>query len=605
MGSNVYKGMLLSVVVTMKTEDVRGKSTAKAETSIRRQIQLITLIIMLASYQLIPIFGESYMILGSVKDVNGNPLSNVAVTIYDYSGAFITRIWTLANGGFAISLDRGTYRVQLEKKGYECKTITVSLNRPSVDLGELILDFSPKVSISQTYLKVESFSEVSTPVSIENSGSEEETVRILVEAPEGWEAGVYSGSVEILNLTLSRGSVQNLNLKMKIPYNAQGFYNVKIIVLGSIIQEKTVSLYVERKNLQILASTYPVAQAQPGSTVTFDLTLRNVLSERLTGAISLSSPAGWTGTVVKSDGTVLYGVSLGSGESVNIKVKIDVPLDTVPGSYEATVLFKTKDFDSTFPLTIMVVKGSPRLRLRTDTPYVDAYAGGIANYPIEVENTGDSEGVVSINLIGVPSGYNWIMKDSSGSVISKLYVKAGETKKLNVIISIPPLAEPDVLSIVLEASVNGFVGRLNLGLGILGWYSVTYVTQNFYCESTAGETIVFQVEVKNTGYSSLSNLKLDVSDIPSGFSIKVEPSLVSLLKPQENAVFSLTITSDADISAGDYYVTLSLKADQSQAATRSLHIYVKQRGEVMLIGALIVVIMVGAMLLIYRRYGRR
>ncbi len=282
-----------------------------------------------------------------------------------------------------------------------------------------------------------------------------------------------------------------------------------------------------------------------------------------------------------------------------------MPLDTASGSYKVIVLFKTNDFDSTFPLTVMVVKGTPRLRLRTDMPYVDAYAGGTSNYPIEVENTGDSDGVVSINITGLPSGYNWMVKDFSGSVVSKIYVKAGEAKKLNVIVSIPPLAEPDVLSIVVEANTDGSVGRLNLGLGILGWYSVTYVTQNFYCETTAGETMVFQVEVKNTGYSSLSNLKLEVSDVPSGFTIKVDPSLVSLLKPQENVVFSLTVTSDADISAGDYYATLSLKADQSQAATRSLHIYVKQRGEVVLIGALIVVIMVGAMLLIYRRYGRR
>ncbi|MBO3832847.1 MAG: carboxypeptidase regulatory-like domain-containing protein [Candidatus Brockarchaeota archaeon] len=595
--------MLLPIVVTMGTWD---KKIGIAKTSVKPQTRfIISIIMLLAPYQSIPVSGESYTLLGSVKDFNGNPLSNVAVTIYDSSGAFITKIWTLANGGFGISLDRGTYRIQLEKKGYESKTITVSLNRPSVDLGEIILDFSPKVSMSQTYLKVESFSEVSIPVSVENKGSEEETVTILVEAPEGWEAGVYSGSAEIVNLTLSRGSVQNLNLKIKIPYSAQGVYSLRIRVLGSIIQEKTVSLYVEKKSLQILTSTYPVAQAQPGSTVVFDLTVRNVLSERLTGTISLGLPAGWTGSVVKSDGGVLYGVSLGSSESANIKAKINVPLDAAPGSYEVTILFKTKDFDSTFPLTVIVVKGSPRLRLRTDTPYVDAYAGGAANYPMEIENTGDSDGVVSISITGLPSGYNWVVKDSSGSVVSKLYVKAGETRKLNVVVSIPPLTEPDVLSIVLEASANGSFDRLNLGLGIVGWYSVAYVTQNFYCETTAGETVVFQVEVKNTGYSSLSNLKLDVSDVPSGFNIKVDPSLVSLLKPQENVVFSLTITSDADISAGDYYATLSLKADQSQAATRSLHIYVKQRGEVVLIGVLIVIIMVGAMLLIYRRYGRR
>ncbi|MEM2929508.1 MAG: NEW3 domain-containing protein [Thermoproteota archaeon] len=580
-----------------------GRTNAKnPKHSYQLTLLAITLLVFI---QIIPISGQSCAVFGVVKDVEGNPLGHVAVVIYDSSGAFITKIWTLLNGYFAISLDPGIYRIQLEKKGYEGKTITVSLNRPSVDLEEIILGYSFRISISQTYLKVKSFSEVNIPLSIENKGSLEETITVLVEAPDGWDAGLYSGSAEIVNLTLSQGSVQSLDLKIQVPYNVQGLYSLKIRVLGSIIQEKTVSLYVEKASLQILTSTYPIAQAQPGSTVVFDLTVRNVLSERLTGTISLELPAGWTGSVVKNDGSVLYGVSLGSGESVNVRAKIDVPVDVASGSYETTVFFKTKDFDSTFPLTVIVVKGVPKLKLRTDTPYVDAYSGGTANYLIEVENIGDSDGVVSISLTGLPSGYNWVVKDSSGSVVSKLYAKAGEVKKLNMIVSIPPLAEPDLLSIVLEANTNSSIDRLNLGLGILGWYSVTYVTQNFYCETTAGDPIVFQIEVKNTGYSSLSNLKLDVSDVPSGFNIKIDPSIVSLLKPQENAVFSLTITSDADISAGDYYANLSLKADQSQAVTRSIHIYVKQRGEVVLIGVLIVVIMVGAMLLIYRRYGRR
>lgn len=71
----------------------------------RQTLFTIPIMVLLAFYQLIPVSGESYTVLGSVKDVNGNPLSYVAVTIYDYSGAFITRTWTLLNGNFAVSLD--------------------------------------------------------------------------------------------------------------------------------------------------------------------------------------------------------------------------------------------------------------------------------------------------------------------------------------------------------------------------------------------------------------------------------------------------------------------------------------------------------------------
>lgn len=606
--------MLLLVIVTMSRTAVEENETGRITIGNKNHLYgfIIISIFLLASSIILTRsqFSSqqstvSYTVLGTVKDVNGNLLSYATVTVYDTSGAFVAKTRTLLGGDFAVTLSAGTYRIQLEKKGYETRSVPVSLSRSTVDLGEIILDYALGLSISQTFMKVKAFSEVSIPVSIRNKGSEEETVTVSVDAPEGWNAGVYSGSAEVVNLTLSQGSVQNLNLEIQVPYGVQGLYSLTVRVSGSTIQEKTVSLYVEEADLQMLASTYPVVQTTAGSTISFDLTVKNVLTKRFTGTLFLKLPSGWTGSIVKSDGGSLYGVSLEPGERVNVKVKIDVPSEEAPGNYEVVVSLKTKDFNSTFSLNVTVVKGVPKLKLRTDTPYVDAYAGSTATYPIEVENTGNSDGVVSISVTGVPAGYTWTIKGSSGSVISKLYLKAGESRKLNLIVSIPPLAEPDVLSIVLEADTGESTDRLSLGLGILGWYSVAYVTQNFYCESTAGESIVFQVEVKNTGYSSLSNLKLEVSDIPNGFDVKTDPSVVPLLKPQESTVFSLTITSDADISAGDYYVTLSLKSDQSQATARSLHIYVKQRWEVVLIGALIMVIMVGAMVLIYRRYGRR
>jgi len=605
---------MLRLVIVMMGERVIEEEDIKMETGNRNHsCKVIILAAILLACSIIPVRGQfssqqstvSYTIYGSVKDVNGNPLSYVTVTVYDTSGAFVAKTQTLLGGDFAVTLSAGTYRIQLEKKGYESRSVTVSLSRSSVNLGEIILNYALGLSISQTFMRVKALSEVSIPVSIENKGSEGEAVAVSVEAPEGWSAGIYYGSAEVINLTLSQGGVQNLNLKIRVPYNARGLYNLTVRVSGSTVQEKTVSLYVEEADLRILTSTYPIVQTTPGSTISFDITIKNVLTSRFTGTLSLEVPNGWVGSIVRGDGSIIYGLSLEPGEFVNAKVRIDVPAEEASGNYVALVYLKTKDFDSTLQLNITVVKGAPRFKLSTNTPYVDAYAGSTAKYTILIENTGNSDGVADINVTGLPSGYSWVIKDNSGNVLSKTYLKVGESKSLNLFVNIPPLAEPNVIQITLETSYEDSINRLSLGLGILGSYSISYVTQNFYCETTAGESVVFQVEVKNTGYSSISNLILGVSDIPDGFSVKVSPDLVSLLKPQESAVFSLTITSDADVSPGDYYVTLSLKADQSQATPRSLHIYVKQRGEVVLIGVLIVVIMAATTFMIYRRYGRR
>ncbi|MBO3840373.1 MAG: NEW3 domain-containing protein [Thermoproteota archaeon] len=545
-----------------------------------------------------------YTVYGRVKDVKGNPLGYAAITVYDASGAFVTETRTFSGGGFSVMLQSGTYRIQIEKEGYERKPLAVSVSN-DIDLGEIILDYALGLSMPQTYIRMEAFSEASIPLSIENKGSGEESITISIEAPREWNVGVYSGSAEVVNLTLSPGSVQSLTLKIQPPYTAQGIYNLTVRISGSTVRERTIVVYVKETDLQILSSTYPMTQATPGSTVVFDLTIRNVLAKRFTGVLLLILPDHWSGGIIKSDGSSIQGVSLGVGESVNAKVKLEVPDYEIPQEYEATVLLRATDFESKLSFKIIVVKGAPKLKLYANTPYVDAYAGNTARYLIMIENRGSSDGVVNISVKGLPSGYGWLIKDDSGNVLSKVYLKAGESKNLNLFVNIPPLAEPNIIPITLEANSEDSAERLSLSLGILGFYSISYVTQNFYCEATAGESIVFQVEAKNTGYSSLSNLILGVSDIPDGFSVKVSPELVSLLKPQESAVFSLTITGDADVSPGDYYITLSLKADQSQAPARSLHVYVKQKGETVLIGVVIVVIMAAATFMIYRRYGRR
>jgi uncharacterized membrane protein len=571
--------------------------------------RLLGLVLTLLFLSFIPplAFGQSAGVYGAVMDVNGKPLSSVTATVYDSSGSYVATTQTLLGGDFSFGLTRGTYRVQLEKKGYEDKSIAFTVPRDygSVDLGDIVLDYGLKLSVTQTYLRVDCLSEASIPMTVENKGSQDEPVQLSIQAPTGWTAGAYSGENEVLNMTLSPGEAQSLVLNVIIPYNSSGLYAVSVTASGWTIQEYKVSFYVNKTDPQILTSRYPISEATPGSTVAFDLTIKNVLTKRFTGLVSVVLPAGWTGSVTGEDGSGLFGISLDSGESLNAKVEADIPADEASGDHEIVVFVKAEDFESSLQLGVVVVRGAPQPKLSTDTPYVDAYAGRTAGYPIDVENAGNAEGIVSINVTGLPAGYSWAIKDSAGNVLSKLYLKAGDSKTLSLTISVPPLAEPDIKSFTLEASVGEAVSRLNLGLGILGYYSISYVTTDFYLESTAGASGVFQVVAKNTGYSSLSNVELGVSDVPSKCNVAVEPSVVLLLKPQESATFSLTVTTDADINAGDYYITLNVTADQSEISARSLHVYVKQSGEIAYIGVGIAIALAAALYLIYRRYGRR
>ena len=551
--------------------------------------------------------GQSAGVYGTVRDSDDNLISGVTVTAYDSSGSFLTKTQTSPGGSFMINLDHGTYRIEFEGRGYQTRSIAVNVARAYqfTDMGDVVLDYSLGLSMTQTYLRVNCLSEISVPVTLTNKGSEDEPVNIVVAAPAGWGAGLYSGSAEISGLTLSPGDVQTLDLRVSVPFDSSGLYNLTVVALGWTTQGRSMSVYVDKVDPQVITSKYPFARTTPSSTVTFDLTIKNVLSKRFASLVLVECPIGWTADVTKQDGSDLYGLSLEPGDVVQAELELSVPGTVAPGTYQVMVSVKASGFESSVTLSVTVVTGEPEPRLHTDTPYIDVYAGHTAEYLVTVANVGDSDGVLSISLEGLPAGYNWVAKDSSGSVISKLYLKAGESKQLKIDVTVPPLAEPDVKSLALQVGVGDAVDRLNLSLGILGWYSIAYVTQDFYVESLAGQTTTFQISVQNTGYSSLTSAKLDTSDIPSGFSVKVDPAVVLLLNPQNSATYTLTITTDASITAGDYYVTLSLTANQAQVPVRSLHVYVKQSGEIVYVGAGIVIVVAAALFLIYRKYGRR
>jgi uncharacterized membrane protein len=404
---------------------------------------------------------------------------------------------------------------------------------------------------------------------------------------------------------MSPGSSKTLSLEVWVPYSSSGLCNLTVRATGWTTQERNVSIYVNKVDPQVLSSKYPIARATPGSTVTFDLTISNVLTKRFTSAVIVDCPTDWAATLTRGDGSGLYGLSLEPGSSLQAELELDVPVTASPGDYQVVVSVSTPDFESHLQLTVTVVTGEPKPRLRTELPYVDAYAGNAATYSITLANIGNLDGIISIALEGLPSGYAWTAKESGGSVVSKVYLRAGESKELSVVVTIPPLAEPDVKELTLKASAGDLVDQLNLRLGILGSYGLSYVTQNFYVESSAGRSGTFQVSVRNSGYSSLTNVKLQASDVPDGFEVSVDPGVVLLLTPQGTATFTVTFTTEATISAGDYYVTLSLAADQYQVSARSLHIYVKQSAEVVYVGAGIAVVVVAALLLVYRKYGRR
>ncbi|MHB9301935.1 NEW3 domain-containing protein [Thermofilum pendens] len=553
---------------------------------------------------------------GVVVDPRGAPISDVSILIFGEDNTLVARVKTSMTGDFWALLAPGTYKASLIKVGYEAKTISFSISgdRLHVELGEITLDYSLSVSVELRDVRASCLSTLRIPVVLAEKGSREETVTLSASAPSGWTAGFYLGDLEVKSIVLSPGQTLKLDLVLKVPYNASGRYNITVDVLGYTLQRRVITVDIEHRDPQLVTSTYLSVKASPGSTVSLDgLEITNKLPDRTSGVVFLLLPSRWSGSILDStSGNNLYKLSLNPGESVKAKVVLQIPDTAAPGNYTVGVVFRGVDpyFESKLWLNVTVVKGKPLAKLETETPFLNTYAGRSASFLVTTRNIGEGDGVVELVVKGLPPGYSWRIEDLNGNVISKLYLKAGESRQLKVVVSVPLLAEPSVIPFILEANTNYSRVSLPLNLGVMGSYSLEYTTQNFYLEVTSGSSATFQLGVKNTGYSSLTNVRIEVSNVPRGLRVNISPEVVLSLKAQENANFTVTVYAEPDVSAGDYYITLKpladqLSEDQSLVATRQLHVYVKTGAGAVYIGLGALLALVVLLVAVYRKFGRR
>jgi uncharacterized membrane protein len=96
-----------------------------------------------------------------------------------------------------------------------------------------------------------------------------------------------------------------------------------------------------------------------------------------------------------------------------------------------------------------------------------------------------------------------------------------------------------------------------------------------------------------------------VSDIPEGFTVSIDPSEISSLEPNAETKFSIIIQTTANVNAGSYYLEFKVQSDQTETSNFSLRVDVTQQTSYLTLGIAVVIGAVIALIIIFRRFGRR
>lgn len=208
-------------------------------------------------------------------------------------------------------------------------------------------------------------------------------------------------------------------------------------------------------------------------------------------------------------------------------------------------------------------------------------------------------------LSRAPEG--WITTfQTGGSQVTSVKVDSEKTQNITVELRASPFATPRHYKIpILAVTSEGDSLILNLEAVIKGDYNVELTTPDgrLSDEVTEGKSKPVKLKVRNTGTLPLDGLELS-AQAPNKWSATFQPSKIERLEPGKESDVTLTIDVPDKTIAGDYISNLTVK-NNFATATATIRFTVTTSLLTGWVGMLIILVAVGIVYYLIRKYGRR
>jgi len=534
-------------------------------------------------------------------------IPNANITIYSGDGSIVLEGNTDEDGFFYTQLDAGTYMLEVCKRGYESKTLSFSINWGESKFLYIKLEYAIMLDVNTRYIVATAGSTVNIPLRISNQGSYTEECLLEVEGIESWNWSFNFGQIIVRKVALDPGDNINLSLIIKIPYYAEGIYNLTVLVKSTIPIYIPIVVKVKPMERHFIISEVKSLKVLAGEQITLPgVILSNPLDDDFYASLAIKAPKEWHASIFYQNLEIktLY---LKAGGQYQLKFIIEVPEEAKEGNY--TIYINVLDEENkitvdVLKLSIEVMRKEPEIVLYADTPHINAYIGSRATYRVRIANEGTAETMISLSIQGLPSTFTYTIEDEMGNKISGLYMKPNVERTLIIRVNIPSITDITTTEFAFVVSYLNQTITLPLSLSIIGEKKVEILTENFLVRAYLGEDKEFLLKVRNNGTVTLNDLRILLTEIPGDFNITVSPQTLSLA-PGKEGVFTMMISIPGDIPAGDYYVSFRIISSEYIGPEYLLRIEVEQSISYTMLGAAVVIVMTIVLLIAYKRYGRR
>jgi uncharacterized membrane protein len=371
---------------------------------------------------------------------------------------------------------------------------------------------------------------------------------------------------------------------------SQLFISISIVSVASVLSD-SVSLY----------TPYTKISVPPGESIDYAIDIINTSVEIRNVDISVSGiPKGWTYDL-KSGGWKIGQLSVLPREKKSLSLKLEVPLKVNKGVYKFKVIANGY---SALPLTVIITEqGTFKTEFTTAQPNMQGQANSSFTFSANLKNLTADKQLYAL-MANAPRG--WVVTFKSNyQPVTSVNTEPNSSQAITIDIKPPEKIAAGKYKIPVSASTITTSANLELEVVITGSYSMELSTPTGLLSTniTAGETKRVELIITNTGSTDLSDIKPEFT-APVNWDITFDPKKVDKLPAGNLARIFATIKADKKAIPGDYVTNIDVKTPEAGSRI-SFRISVETPILWGWIGILIIIVALGSVYYLFRKFGRR
>ncbi|WP_051292615.1 NEW3 domain-containing protein [Olivibacter sitiensis] len=350
-----------------------------------------------------------------------------------------------------------------------------------------------------------------------------------------------------------------------------------------------------------LYTPYTKISVPPGQSIDYSIDIINNGSAVRNASLTVVGlPKDWP-YELKSGGWSVGQVSVLPKERKNVSLQVQVPYKVNKGSYTFQVVSPGM---GQLPLTVVVSEqGTFNTEFNSTQPNMEGAANSTFTFNATLRNSTAEDQVYALQA-QAPPGWNVSFK-ADYKQVSSVNIESYKTKDITIEIKPTDDTKAGKYKVPVIATTNGTSADLALEVVVTGSYAMELTTPSGLLsgEITAGDTKNIDLTVKNTGSAEIKNVQLQ-SSAPSKWEVTFEPQKIDNLIPGGYVNVKASIKADRKAIPGDYVVNIDAKAAETSSKV-SFRMAVETSLLWGWLGILIVILALGAVYYLFKKYGRR